>query len=197
MSVEHYNGNTKLNVDAKVLTEFEQGVKTLKDTMLSYGFAPEAVDAFNVTLNEYTLTISDEDRRSGAFHVYADGNPFYEMTISVPGSLLEMSDNAQNSPLNATPRQQGLLLFFEVSLNLINRVGDVLQQVRGIDKSLIHGGASMPVAKAENNTSFRCKPADFLDGLNYLLNYRLGMLLPEKVAEATVRQRQAQLTPKI
>lgn len=178
MSAEHYEDSRELIIKSQTLKNFEDGIQKIKSTIASYGFSQKAVDNLQFGLREFAMHIGEEERRGGAYHYFADGKPFYEMRISTPGSLFEMSADESVSPNKLDDKSQGLLLFFEISMNLVGKVGDVIEMKHGVDKASVHGGGGMPVAKAEFDTAFRCDPKLFLDGLNDLVNYRLGMLVP-------------------
>lgn len=178
MSAEDYKDARELVIKQKTFEKFNEGVKAIKSTILSYGFSKAAVDNLQLTLREFAMHLGENERSGGAYHYFADGKPFYEMQISVPGSLMEVGQLGEQSPTVLSDKDQALILFFEMAINLSGSVGAVIQQKHGVDKKLVHTGGGMPFGKAEFDTAFRCDPALYLDGLNDLVDYRLSMIAP-------------------
>jgi hypothetical protein len=125
MAVKHYDHATELDMSAQETAEVEAGLKKVRDTILRHGFAQEAVDALSFKVTKYSLNISDEEARGGAFHIHAGGQPFYAINLSAPGSLMELGGDG-----NATarpPRAQALLLGFELGMNMMANMQKALE----------------------------------------------------------------------
>lgn len=193
MSAEDYADARELVVKKQVLADFDEGVNKIKATILSLGFSQQAVDKLQFTLREFALHIGEKEGRNGAWHIYGDGKPFYEMRIETPGGLGELKGDEAVVRTAWSDKDQSLSLFFEMALNLVHRVNKVITDKHGVAKDSVHSGGGMPVAVAEFDTVFRCDPKLFLDGLNDLVDYRLKMLVP--AAAPTARAAKGGMAP--
>ena len=182
MAVRNYKSVEDLPVNPAAQKGLEEGVSKIRKTIQSYGFSKEAADSIDFELTRHTLAISLEEARSGAFHVYADGNPFFALTIKAPGSLLDIGDASQ--PTKMTTQQQAAFVAFEIGLNLISRVEKAIEVKYGIPADERAGGVSMSM-RPEFETTTRRDPSLYLDVLNDLVDMRLNMLVPKAVAPSS------------
>jgi len=181
MAVKHYKDAIELPLDAAKQAEVEAGTAKLRQTMADYGFSKEAAESFQFAWRQYSLTIGRDEAFSGAFHTYADGKPFYELTVTAPGSLFDLTHHGM-PPTQLPPEQQRALLAFEISMNLISRVEEAAAYLFGGAKDDRAGGVSSAVGPIDFSTSTRREPAQFFGALDALLDMRLGMLTP-KIAQ--------------
>jgi hypothetical protein len=181
MALDGYEGNRELVMKKETQEVFQQGFDKLRETMMRYGFSAGAVGQIEFRASEHMLEISDEEARSGAFHIHAGGKPFYALTLEAPGSMMELGTGGgdTNKPLSLDDRQQSLLLGFEIGMNLMGRVGDVLRDVYGLKGDNLAGGVSGEIMRCKMETTMRCDPATYMAALNQLLDYRLKMLVPD------------------
>jgi hypothetical protein len=191
MALEHYEGNRELVMKAETQKSFEKGIEKVRETMLRFGFSPQAVEQLEFKVSEHMLDISDEERRSGAFHIHGDGKPFYALTLQAPGSLMELGSLGDTSnPKGLSDKQQSLLLAFEIGMNLMGRVNEVLTKVYGLEGDRLAGGVSGVMMSANFETTLRCDPAKYMQALNDLVDMRLKMIVPEPTPQdATTLQR--------
>ena len=127
MALQHYQGARELVMKPETLAAVEEGVKAIRQTIQSYGFSKEAADSLNFKVTEHSLFISDEERRSGAFHTQADGQPFFAVTLTAPGSMMDITPAASATPTAVPVNQQIALLSFEIGMNLFSRVEQAMQ----------------------------------------------------------------------
>jgi len=179
--VQHYKGAIELPVSPELAAEVEKGAALLRKTMTSYGVSQEAADSFAFGYKPYSLTISAEEGWSGAFHTFADGKPFYEVSITAPGSMFDI---ASGVPLpQQKPQQQAALVGFEIGMNLISRVEQAIAIKFGLEQDSRAGGTSSTIGPIDYSTSTAREPAIFFAALNDLLDMRLGMLTPKLATE--------------
>lgn len=179
-TAKNYAGHKELPLSAEEQFEFASELAGLKRTILSYGFSQKAVDDLNFSLKKYTLDISADEARGGAFHNYADGKPFYELTIAAPGTFRDMVKMPQGvRPTEMEDLYQSQMLHFEISMNLVNRVGKALNYLRGLPENVASSGGSGSMARLEFDTTFRCEPEEYLFALDALVKMRLDMIAPK------------------
>lgn len=180
MTVKHYKGaiESPLN-DAEALA-FKTHIEDMKSVMLDRGFAQEAVDSLTFELKAWTLTISPEEGRSGAFHTKANGERFYALTVSAPGSMFTMQSPQEGASYLSVPaKDQALLLGFELGMNLFNNMGHVLEVMYpGKYDRNAAGGSGGPVGIMEMETTFRADIDDYMTGLKTVLGMRLVNVAP-------------------
>jgi len=179
MALQHYAGARELEMSPEDLDAVKAGVAAVRNTMLSYGFDRTAIEAVDFKVTQHTLTISDEERRSGAFHTQADGMPFYAVTLTAPGSMMDLAGGAPVPPVEMPADKQALLLAFEVGSNLFSRVEQALEVKYGLKPDQRAGGVSMEIMSCNFETTTRREPRLFFDALNELVNLRLNMLTPK------------------
>lgn len=176
MSVKDYNNQEELPVKQAAQSAFDEGVEKIRATIVANGFSKEAADLLDFKLTRHTLSISLEDARSGAFHVFADGDPFYAINIKAPGSMMDIGNSTD--PSKMTAQQQAGLLAFEIGLNLIGRVEQGIQAKYNIPSDERGGGVSFSM-NPHFETTTRRDPSLYLDVLNDLVDLRLKMLAPQ------------------
>ncbi|MDI1229180.1 MAG: hypothetical protein PSY14_15985 [bacterium] len=192
MAVKNYANNETLPVSANAQKNFDDGVAKIRATMKSYGFAAEAVNSIEFNLTRHTLAITLDEARSGAFHTFADGNPFYAINIKSPGSMLDIGDSSK--PTKMTVEQQAAMITFEIGINLIGRVEKAIEVKFGIPADERAGGVSMSMSP-DFETTTRRDPSLFLDALNDLVDMRLGMLTPKVATTASSPTKPSANTP--
>ena len=178
MSLDNYGTAVELVMSKDKQDDFDAGAKKIRDTMVRHGFAQEAADQVSFTISQHTLTISDEQARSGAWHIQADGNPFYAVIVSAPGGFHEMVSLDSKNPTGMAPRSQAQYLAFEIGMNLMVPVKDVLKQMYGETDDRVAGGVSGGFEALKYETSMRCEPKTYMSALNDLVEYRLNMVAP-------------------
>jgi hypothetical protein len=183
MAVKDYKGARELVMTKETREQVEKSVESLRTTILSYGFAKEAVDSLKFKVSEYILVIDDEERRSGAFHIFADLKPFHTIEVSAPGSIMNSMAGVGNAtpPLQMTPQQQSVLLAFEIGMNLFMRVEDVMKQLGMPFNEAAEGGGGVSgdVYGGSYETQTRQDIQSYLGALNALLETRLNMIAPK------------------
>ncbi|MBI1214435.1 MAG: hypothetical protein GC185_01290 [Alphaproteobacteria bacterium] len=182
MSVKDYQGAVELPVPEEKQAEVAKGVADLRATMKKYGFAAEAVESLDIEVKSYTLTISREEGASGAFHTYADGKPFYAVSLKAPGSLLDLQHAA--APVLLPPGQQALTLALETGINLFPKVEYAIETLYGDKQDPRAGGVSGGVMTCDFETCTRREPEKFFAALTALTEMRLNMLVPENLRPA-------------
>lgn len=66
-------------------------IEIMKDMLVDHGFEQKAVDALRFDVRAYTLKLTEEEKKQGAWHRY-DGNvPFFEVSISTAATLDDLS----------------------------------------------------------------------------------------------------------
>ncbi len=179
MALQHYQGARELVMKPETLAAVETGVAALRLTIQSYGFSKEAADSLNFKVTEHSLFISDEERRSGAFHMQADGQPFFAVTLTAPGSMMDITPAASATPTAVPANQQTALLSFEIGMNLFSRVEDAMAVKFGTTPDNRAGGVSSEIMRINFETTTRRDPAQYFSALNDLVDMRLGMLTPK------------------
>lgn len=180
MTAANYKNAYELIVTADETKSFDAGVRDIKSTILAHGFSQAAADSLSFSLKKYLLTVDRDEASTGAFHVYADNKPFYEMQITAPGSMFDMlASDASIPPNKADDKSQALLLYFEIAMNLMNKVPQLL-----VDPSQAHAGGSFGMHEAKADTVFRVSPTEYLHALNRLVDYRLEMIAPRTATPA-------------
>ncbi|MDE1153140.1 MAG: hypothetical protein PW788_11440 [Micavibrio sp.] len=185
MALQHYANARELVMKPETLEVVEAGVAAIRTTMLSYGFDKAAIESINFKITEHTLTISEDERRGGAFHTQADGQPFFAITLTAPGSLMDIAGGTPLPPVQMPPAQQALLLAFEVGTNLFSRVEDALEVKYGTKRDERAGGVSADIMNCNFETTTRRDPKLFFAALNDLVDMRLNMLTPKLEAPKT------------
>jgi hypothetical protein len=175
MAVKHYDHATELVMSAQEQADVDAGLKKIRDTILRHGFAQEAVDALSFKVTKYSLTINDDEARSGAFHVHAGGKPFYAINLSAPGSMLELSDSG--NPTAQPPRAQALLLGFELGMNVMSNMQKALE-FYGEKDDRAAGGLSSEIMNCNMETTMRIEPKRYFDVMNEMVGMRLGQIAP-------------------
>ena len=77
-----YSGWQWLNLDANESKDVSFLQASFQQALQQRGFAPDTVKNLTVAIEKASLTISPDEARSGAFHMLADGQPFYRMIFS-------------------------------------------------------------------------------------------------------------------
>lgn len=178
MSLDRYGTAVDLVMPKEKQEEFDTGVQKIRDTIVRHGFSKEAADQLSFTISQHTLTISEEQARSGAWHMQADGKPFYAVIVSAPGAFDEMGGLNSNNPTSMPARNQAQYLAFEIGMNLMVPVKDVLKQMYGEQDERVAGGVSGGFTGFKFETSMRCEPKTYLSALNDLVEYRLATVAP-------------------
>ena len=158
MALQHYQGARELVMKPETLAAVEEGVKAIRQTIQSYGFSKEAADSLNFKVTEHSLFISDEERRSGAFHTQADGQPFFAVTLTAPGSMMDITPAASATPTAVPVNQQIALLSFEIGMNLFSRVEQAMQVKFGTTPDPRAGGVSSEIMAINFETTTRRDP---------------------------------------
>lgn len=184
MAVQNYAGAQELPLTEQEQMRVELGTATLRDTMQLRGFAKEAADAVRFEVRKYTLTISNAERQSGAFHMQADGQPFYTVTVSAPGTIMDMQGIDGKNPTAMPAVKQALLLAFEIGMNLFDKVEKVIELNYGSPADPRAGGVSGDMLGARYETTTRRDPLTFFAALDDLVNMRIDMLMPKTANDA-------------
>lgn len=191
--VPHYKGAVELPVTPELAAEVEKGANLLRKTMVSYGVSQEAADSFRFDYKPYTLKIEQEGWRD-AFHTFDGGAPFYEVSITAPGSMFNI---ASGVPLaQQQPEQQAALVGFEIGMNLISRVEAAIALKFNLPVDERAGGVSSSMGPIDYSTSTAREPAIFFAALNDLLDMRLGMLGPKIEALDAAPAKKSSRAPK-
>ena len=176
MAISNYGNATDLVMADDKKADFEAGAEKIRCTILRHGFSPEAVDMLSFTIAQHTLVITPEQARSGAFHTQADGNPFYAITVSAPGSIME--GGLDGVPTQLAPRKQAQYLAFEIGMNLMMPVKDVLMKFYGETDERCGGGVSSGFTNCKFETTSRCEPSKYMAAMNDLVEFRLNQVAP-------------------
>lgn len=166
MTAAHYKNHRELAVSPQTQKDLMNAVENFKAVLCSFGMNKTAVDMISISLKEYTLSIGDDETRGGAFHVYADGKPFYEMRISAPGTLHDVDLRAKKFS-DMDDWSQAWMACFEMCMNALPGAAQFLNEKYGVGSA--HGGGGSPVMLMEFDTTFRCSPAELLDTITLAL----------------------------
>jgi hypothetical protein len=181
MAVENYAGMRELVIAKQAEQEFQQGFKKIRDTVSSYGFDKAAVDSLAFKVSEHMLFVTEDERRGGAFHIHADGKPFYAVTLTAAGSLMDLSaSNKDMSPIEMPADQQTILLAFELGMNIFPKMGQVLKEFYGQQDDKVSGGVSSEMMRLNFETTMRCDPKIYCQALNDAIGARLNMIAPKQ-----------------
>lgn len=172
MAVKNYKDAKELTIPADAQADFDNGVARLKQTMQRYGFSKEAADQLEFTLGRYSLTVGEEERRGGAFHTQADGQPFYAITLKAPGSFEDGIGANPNAALMTT-KQQVAMLATEFGFNVFTNVERAIGVLFGVPEDTRNGGAGSPVARFEIETTTRRDLNMFFTAVDELAKLRL------------------------
>jgi len=192
MPLKGYNGAREVAMPQEAKDTFDAGIKKIKETIIKSGFDPAAAEMLEIKFTGHTLTISEEERISGAYHSHADGKPFYALSISAPGSLFDLgSPTEKMPPTSLNPLQQAVYLAFEIGTNvasLMNRALTEILLVPDTDGTLTSGVTSSIGPTISFETATRCDPALYCVALNELTALRLKQLVPAAPAAKAPRQ---------
>ena len=191
MAISNYGNATDLVMAEDKKADFEAGVQKIRGTILRHGFSQEAVDMLSFTISQHTLVITPEQAHSGAFHTQADGKPFYAIAVSAPGSIME--GGLDGMPTQLAPRKQAQYLAFEIGMNLMMPVKDVLKQFYGETDDRCAGGVSSGFADCKFETTSRCEPSKYMAAMNDLVEFRLNQVAP--VVSAAPKRRPGGMQP--
>lgn len=173
MTLEGYQGKKELVLSEKDKEAFESGIQKIRQKILAYGFSQDIIGNLTFTFNQYTLTIAEEERKNGAYHIYADGQPFYIMTIQSAGSLMDMVSTDDAAPIfTLPPKQQSTLLALDIGMQVMAGMEDALD-FRGRSENPRIGGISASPLSNKYETVFRADPNDFCNVLDMLIGIRL------------------------
>ena len=178
MALEGYKNAANLPVSAADKKTFEDWVATIKSSMLGFGYAREAVEQLSFELTAHTLTISEEEARTGACHTKANGKPFFALTISAPGSLEEMQLDQSLPYKQASVKSQSLMLAFECGVNIANNMEYFLKAVYPEDhfKQGCAGGANMGFDAMKVETTFQVPVEKYMNTFAIAARQRLTVL---------------------
>ncbi len=177
--IHGYSGAKDIPMDSAMAQRLRQKIVDIKKTIISYGVAPEAAEAIDIRITQHSLTITPEERSTGAWHRYADGQPFYAVQISAPGDMMAASADMQTPLPQMKPETQSLFIAFEMGMNLLPKGDQAVKFLFGVGDGESNGvTASIPIAEFQTYT--RNDPAMFVSGLEELVKVRLNMLVPEE-----------------
>lgn len=178
MAIKHYAGAIEHPLTQAEKDIFDRSVKDIKSTLSLFGYAPEAIEQLTMELRCYSLTISDEEARSGAWHRHATGTPFYELSIKAPGSVMEMRIDETRAYNQNSPATQALMLAFECGINIGNNMATYLQNVYPQEKfdDLCAGGAGMGFGPMDVQTTFAVPVDKYMRVFSQALFWRLKAL---------------------
>jgi hypothetical protein len=177
MGVQNYEGVRELAMKESDKQEFEAGFQKIRDAIVSYGFAQKAADSLKFKVSEHTLEISESERKSGAWHIYGDGKPFFALTLTAPGSIESSVGAGSAAPTTLPEEQQSRLLALEIGINLLPNINKVLQQIYSQNGNAA-GGVSGSLAEYNFETTLRCEPKIYMEALNDIVHMRLMMIAP-------------------
>jgi hypothetical protein len=83
-----------LTEDEKAGAAFIQAI--FEEKLRQSGFPEGTRKKLSVEVDKASLTISDEEGRSGAFHNLAGGEPFYRLTFKAEGSMIQQSQAVES-----------------------------------------------------------------------------------------------------
>jgi hypothetical protein len=162
----------------------ENLVKKIKYTMKGYGFSAEAVDDIKIEVSKHRLTLTEEERKGGASHIFDGGEPFF--AINVSGKDVNMSALAsipEGCKLTELPDgMQTALLGFELGVNLLPSTHQAVEILFNVDKSNSGTGVRAEVFHLNAETYTRQSPTHFLIALDQLVDMRLNQLVPKAPA---------------
>lgn len=102
MSAKDYKDAQELPLAPDSIAAANAHLALIREHLITCGYDAQAVGDLSFAFTSYTLDINDADKRSGAFHIYGDGNPFFEISVSAlpnVGAVAEMllqMDNTDN-----------------------------------------------------------------------------------------------------
>lgn len=175
MSAKHYPSAREVPVKQSLRDAFNAGAEAIKKNMRHAGYTADAVESLQFDIKAYTLTTGAD----GGFHVYADGQPFFEMSVSAPGTLWDLVRADTTTPMaQQSDTVQALALYQEV-MNAVMLAPHLAKHRYGLDNDMIHDGFSSAMPEAELTTVFRCDPImHYLDCLDDILKMRLAPIGP-------------------
>lgn len=180
MAVENYAGMRELVISEKAKQEFQQGFEKIRDTILSHGFDKTAVDCLTFKVSEHMLFVTDDERRGGAFHIHADGKPFYAITLTASGSLMDLTGGQNTLPVTMPANQQSILLAFELGMNLFPKMGQILKEFYGQQDDKVSGGVNSELMDIRFETTMCCDPKLYCQALDAAVAARLNMIAPKQ-----------------
>lgn len=174
MSVEANENARGIHVDLKKFGQFEEKLERMKNLLSGiYGFSRNALEEMTFSLRAFSL-----DEKHGSGHIFADGERFYEMRISVPHSLLDR--NADENILSVRQRgsaQQSLFLLHVMSRDVVDHLPEALQKWKVEPTDVMGRGGSVFENKAQYDFSFRCEPAVFAEAFAFLVYKKVDSLM--------------------
>lgn len=185
MGVLNYENTRELVMQPAKVEQFEAGFKSLRGTLIRHGFAQEAVDALQIKVTEYMMTVSAEEHKGGAFHIHGDGQPFYAIEIETPGNIMELSGKDVTYPTKLSARDQATFLMVELSSNIFPNMGKALEAELGNVVDRRAGGCQFSFSPSKLETTMRCEPNSYCQVLNKFVDLRLKMIVPQAPAPGT------------
>ncbi len=129
-------------------------IEMMKDFLVDYGYAQAAVDALRFDVRAYTLKLSDEERKQGAWHRFDGGAPFFEVGITTDATLDDLGIGKGRFDARSLPVEaQSAFLLVDLAANCFAK----------IEKLSSHFGSA---AANDNQVSHNGFVLDARDGLS-------------------------------
>lgn len=158
--------------------------RAIKKTMLSLGFNQAAVRAFRMSMVPYTLTLGDDEKAHGVSHVFADGRPFYKVSVSMENGSIYMLQGARQADLRVLPSsQQAAWLAATVGCDVLPKTDRYVVEYCGGNPVFSGGRMTGDLAKLRFEADTRHEPLTFLECLHDMTGCRLKEAVqPKRVA---------------
>lgn len=158
--------------------EIKDLVAFIKKDMRAHGLSSEAIDMVKFEMSKHTLTITDEERKGGAFHGHADGEPFYALMISGP-SIMFCAPESGVKLADMTAEQQACAFVFDIGMNILRYLDIAVMEAFKLNEKAQTINVSSSPFEGRYEVCTRYAPELALVGLATAVRLRLGALYPK------------------
>lgn len=174
MHTENKKGITRVGMNASDIFMFETGVETIRANLVRRGLDEKAVEAmrFEIAAFAYDPAVCD-------YNIYADGKPFYAVSISV-NAPIGNSAVAPDTPLHAVPAEVlPHLLAFEIGYNCLGNIGRLVHLMEK-EGEYQTGSLEISFHTSHFENTFRGSVSGFVQMLNEIVDMRFDQIVPKK-----------------
>lgn len=105
--------------DAEALSYIEM----MKDALVAHGFLQAAVDAIEFDVRAHTLNLTEDEKKSGKWHRYDGGKPYFEISVSCDATLEALESNKLRfDPRDLSAQAQAAFLLIDLAANCFAKV---------------------------------------------------------------------------
>ena len=104
-------------------------IEIMKDMLVNHGFDQKAVDGLRFDVRAYTLKLTEDEKKAGAWHRY-DGNvPFFEVSVSTAATLDDLSISHGRFDARTLPvESQSAYLLVDIASNCFAKIEKLSSQ---------------------------------------------------------------------